>query len=215
MPDGAYLKAGRASELLPKGSKGERTRRRIMDATNALLAERPFADIRITDIARAADIVQPNFYTYFPSVEAVVLALAKEISADALGVHIQPDWRGEAGLAHARGLVAAGIEFWTRHREIFSIVNLLADKRRGEFAAVRVRQVRAIYKGFEAKVRDAQAAGAISPAVTPRLAGYECVALLSSAGIRCELMLASGFSREQVIETTARLLHLIATGGTA
>lgn len=197
------------------GSKGARTRQRILDATAALLTERPFADIRITEIARAAKIAQPNFYTYFASVEEVILAIAKSVSADDLGAYIERDWEGEAGLEHARQLVIAAIDLWRRHREVFAIVAVLADKRHGEFAAVRVRQMRAIYKSFEAKIRAAQASGRLAPEITPRLAGYECVSVLASTGQRYELLIASGFSHDQLVETTARLLHLIATGSRA
>ena len=76
MPQHAQTRmAGRAAQIgdknaQPRETKGARTRRRIMDATAAMLAERPFNDVRITDIARAAEIVQPNFYTYFASLEA-------------------------------------------------------------------------------------------------------------------------------------------------
>jgi AcrR family transcriptional regulator len=194
------------------GPKWIRTRQRIMDATAALLADRPLADVRITEITRAAELAQPVFYDYFANMEEAVLAIARDISADSLGVYLEPDWDGEAGLDHARRLVEAAIELWRRHRAIFSIVNVLADNRREGFAAVRVRQMRTIYKSFEAKIRRSQAAGRIDPAITPRLAGYECVVLLGSAGQKHELLLASGFSHSQLVETTARLLYLIANG---
>ena len=197
------------------GPKGNRTRRRIMDATAQMLTDRPFADIRITEIARAAEIAQPNFYTYFANVEEVILAVAREVSADALCVHLDPDWSGEAGLEHARRLVGAAIELWLQHRGVFAIVGILADKRHGEFAVTRVRQMRNLYKGFETKIRQAQAAGRLPPSVTPRLAGYECVGIIFSAGQKYELLMASGFTHDQLVETTARLLHMIATGGWA
>jgi AcrR family transcriptional regulator len=196
-----------------RGSKGERTRQRILDATAQLLTERPFAEIRITEIARVAGIAQPNFYTYFSTIEEAILAIAREVSGDELRLHLEPDWTGEAGVAHARALVEAAIVFWRRHRSILSLVNLLADQRHSEFPAVRVAQMRAIYKSFEAKIRKAQAAGRISGAITPRLAGYECVSIIGSTGAKYELLIASGFTHQQLVETTARLLHLLATGG--
>ncbi len=218
MPSTAHARAaGPAGEPETKGPpnhgpKGARTRRRIMDATAKMLAERPFADIRITEIARAAGIVQPNFYTYFANIEEVILAVAGEVSVDSLAAYLEPDWDGEEGLVHARRLVEAALQLWLKHRGVFSIVGVLADKRHGEFAAARVRQMRVIYKSFEAKVRRAQAAGRIHAALTPRLVGYECVSIIGSAGQKYELLIASGFTHEQLVETTARLLHSIATG---
>jgi AcrR family transcriptional regulator len=196
-----------------RSPRGARTRRRIMDATAAILAARPYGDLRITEIARAAEIAQSNFYTYFPSIEEVVLAIAREISTDSLAVYLKPDWIGEAGVAHARRLVEAAINLWLRHRGMFSLIDLLADARQGAFSALRVRQMQMIYKSFEAKVREGQAAGRIPAAITPRLAGYECTSIISSLGQRYELLIASGFSHRELVETTARLLHKIATGG--
>jgi len=195
-----------------RGRKGEQTRRRIMEATNAMLAEQAFTDIRITDIARAANIAQPNFYTYFSSIDDVLLALAKEISSDHLSAYLEPDWTGPGGLDLATRFVEAAIETWLRHRGVFAIVDILADKRKGEFAAVRVSQMRALYKSFERKVAESRAAGRIDPGVVPRLAGYECVGLVGSLGKKYELLRASGFSHRDLVGTTARILHLIATG---
>lgn len=191
----------------PRRMKGARTRRRIMDATAQLLQARPFGDIRITEIARVAEIAQPNFYTYFSSLEEVVLALAEEVSIEPLVGFLDPEWEGETGMQLARGLAEAAIAFFREHNAILAIVNLLADKQYGEFAALRVRQMRSLYKGFEAKVRKAQVAGRLSPSIQPRLAGYECVGMLSSAGSRYDLFRASGFSHEQLVETTAQLIH--------
>ena len=191
----------------PRGQKGARTRRRIMDATAQLLRERAFGDIRITEIARVAEIAQPNFYTYFSSLEEVVLALTEDLSFEPLVSQLQPEWEGEAGLDLARRLVEVSIAFFREHSAMLAIVNMLADKRYGEFPSLRVRKMRELYKGFEAKVRLAQAQVRLSPAIQPRLAGYECVGMLAAAGSRYELFRASGFSHEQLIETTARVLH--------
>jgi AcrR family transcriptional regulator len=207
----ADLKAGEKSSQ-PRGPKGERTRRRILDVTAELLAERPFNDIRVTEIARAAGIAQPNFYTYFANIEEAVLALAREVSTEELVPYIERDWEGEQGLEHARALIEAAMALWARHHAVIAIVGLLADEHHGEFAAVRVRQMRGIYKTFEAKVKAAQAKGRLPAELAPRLVGYECVGLISSAAGRHELFTASGFSRAQIVETTARLLHMIATG---
>jgi AcrR family transcriptional regulator len=195
-----------------RGPKGARTRRRIMDATAAMLAERPFAEIRITEIARAAGTTQANFYTYFTNIEDVILVIAREVNLDDLAVHLEPDWEGEAGLEHARQLMNAAISLWRRHRGVLSIVGHLADKQVGEFAAVRVRQVRQVYKAIEMKVRKAQAAGRISLAVAPRLVGYEGLGIIGATGDRYELLINSGFSHATLVETNARLLHMMTTG---
>jgi AcrR family transcriptional regulator len=194
------------------GPKGARTRRRIMKATETLVATRPFSDVRITDIARAAHIAQPNFYTYFASVEDVVRELGREISLEGLARHLEPDWAGAQGLALARKLTEEAFEIWRLHHAVIGLFWFFADKRHADFPELRIQQTRVLYKSFEKQIRRAQAAGRLSRVIQPRLAGYECVALISSAAGKHELLKESGFSHKQLIETNARLIHMIATG---
>jgi AcrR family transcriptional regulator len=194
------------------GPKGARTRRRIMEATEALVSSRPFSEVRITDIARAAHIAQPNFYTYFGSVEDVIRELGREISLESLAHYLDEDWSEPGGMVLARRLVEDAFDIWRKHHAVISLFWYFADKRHAGFPELRVQQTRVLYKAFEAQVRRSQAAGRISRAVQPRLAGYECIGLLSSAGGKYDLLVESGFSHKQLIETNARLVHMIATG---
>lgn len=197
------------------GPKGARTRRRIMANTAALLAERPYSEIKITDIARAAGIAQPNFYAYFVGVDDVVLAIAEEISFEPLAEFLQPDWTGKAGIALAGQLVEATIELWRRHRGVLSIVGYLAEKRGGDFAAVRTSQLRPLHRGFQRKIEAAQAVGDADPEIAANVAAYECAAILGAVGERYELLYAAGYAHTALVATTARVLHMIATGAKA
>jgi AcrR family transcriptional regulator len=196
------------------GAKGQRTRQRIMEATAELLRERAFGDIKITEIARMAGVTQSNFYTYFKGVEEVVLALAEAFlhEPERLDTYFDEDWAGPGGLESARKLVKNAIQVIERNRPLLGFVNFLADKNYGEFQDMRARLWRRLYKAFETEVRRAQAAGRISKAVQPRLAGYECVGLVLSVSVRYELLRKSGFSHTQLVNTTATLLHSMATG---
>jgi len=209
---GAAQAAPATDSALPRRTKGARTRRRIMDATKQLLRARPFGEIRITEIARAADIAQPNFYTYFSSLEEVIRALAEDMSIEPFMPFFEVYWKGEVGLQAARGVTEAAIEYFRDHGVIFAIVNMLADQRHGEFPAQRARIMRAVYKAFEAKVRLAQAEGRLNSAIQPRLASYEFISIITSAGARYDLFRASGFSHEQLVDTTARIIFRLAGG---
>jgi AcrR family transcriptional regulator len=48
-----------------------------------LLAERPFGEVSIDDLARGAGISRPTFYFYFPSKDAVLLTLLDQVVRDA------------------------------------------------------------------------------------------------------------------------------------
>jgi Tetracyclin repressor-like, C-terminal domain len=121
-------------------------------------------------------------------------------------------WSEPQGITFARGLITDAFALWKKHHALIALTWYLADKRYGDFAQPRVRQVRALYKAFETQVRRAQQAGRIARAVEPRLAGYECAGLIASAPGKYRLLRASGFSHQQLIETDAWLIHTIATG---
>ncbi|HEX2075295.1 MAG TPA: TetR/AcrR family transcriptional regulator [Geodermatophilus sp.] len=64
----------------PSGDDRERA---ILATAERLLEQRPLPDISVDDLARGAGISRPTFYFYFPSKEAVVLALLDRVVAEA------------------------------------------------------------------------------------------------------------------------------------
>jgi AcrR family transcriptional regulator len=65
---------------------GEDRERAILATAERLLAVRSVNDISIDDLARGAGISRPTFYFYFPSKEAVVLALLDRVAEEARSV---------------------------------------------------------------------------------------------------------------------------------
>lgn len=61
--------------LEPRQTKGEQTSRRVLDAAEALFAERGFEATSLRAIARASGIQQPGLYNYFSSKEALYAAV--------------------------------------------------------------------------------------------------------------------------------------------
>jgi AcrR family transcriptional regulator len=64
----------------PSGDDRERA---ILATAERLLDERALADISVDDLAKGAGISRPTFYFYFPSKEAVLLALLERMVAEA------------------------------------------------------------------------------------------------------------------------------------
>lgn len=85
----------------PSGDDRERD---ILATAERLLAERNVAEIAIDDLARGAGISRPTFYFYFPSKEAVLLALLDRVAEEARQ-------RAEVVLADAS---ATAPEIWRR-----------------------------------------------------------------------------------------------------
>lgn len=58
-----------------RGSKGERTQGRILDAAEALFAERGYSATTLRDVAEAVDLRIPSLYNHFPSKDALYAAV--------------------------------------------------------------------------------------------------------------------------------------------
>src|SRR5262252_8897290 len=93
--------AGRAASARPLDQNGRplgpralQTRRRLLGATDALLAERPVRDVSVVEIARRAGTSPATFYQYFRDVEEAVLELATA-AAEEVPAILEPlaaDW---------------------------------------------------------------------------------------------------------------------------
>lgn len=192
--------------------KGERTRRRIMESTKSILETTPYGQIRITAIASASEITQPNFYTYFSSVNDVIFAIAESTNVDRLKPHFEADWNGQDGFERVRQFLQAFLNLWESEKAVFTVTNALADEGDEAFSRLRFRQMHALYVGIEKKVSESQSRGRIHETVNARLVAFECIALLTSVGQRLELFKQSGFSDDDVVDTTARILQQLCCG---
>lgn len=74
-----------------RGGRGRRSSRpsgddreqAILGTLEALLEQRSLADISVDDLAKGAGISRPTFYFYFPSKDAVLLALVEQVINEA------------------------------------------------------------------------------------------------------------------------------------
>ena len=70
-------RAARARRAVrPSGDDREQA---ILETAKRLLDERSFADISVDDLAKGAGISRPTFYFYFPSKDAVLVALVAQV----------------------------------------------------------------------------------------------------------------------------------------
>jgi AcrR family transcriptional regulator len=93
----------------------------ILTTAEALLAERPLAEISIDDLARGAGISRPTFYFYFPSKDAVLLTLLDRVTVEAeaaLGRTGILDAVPDDPAAYWRAGIAAFYETFRRHRPV-------------------------------------------------------------------------------------------------
>jgi AcrR family transcriptional regulator len=193
----------------PLGKRGTETRRRLLDATALLLETHGIRDLRVVDIARAVGSSPATFYQYFRDVEEAVLALAAEVGDEIvpLAKLLDRSWDGDAGLRAARELVAGFIDYWDRHRAVLRTRNLAAQEGDVRFREVRNRTLGEFTNRFTAKIAESREQGRIDEAITPPAAGAAIVALIERmAAFRRELE-PFGVGHDQLIETTARIIH--------
>jgi AcrR family transcriptional regulator len=198
------------------GRRGAQTRRRLLDATDELLETHGVRDLRVVDIARQVGTSPATFYQYFRDVEDAVLALAAAVGEDLAPIEelLDRPWTGPDGLATARALVTSFMEYWDAHRAILRTRNLAAQEGDRRFRDVRSAALRPLREGLAVKVEEAQAAGLVGPELSPIAAASALSSMLERmAAFHAELE-AYGASRDDVVETTARIVFQTVTGRT-
>jgi len=199
------------------GRRGVLTRRRLLDATAALLRTHGIRDLRVVEITRAVGSSPATFYQYFRDVPDAVLALAEEVGEDLapIGEVLTVDWDGVDGLDAARRLVDRFITYWDEHRAVLRTRNLAAQEGDERFRAVRNAALLPLLEGIAARIRRAQAAGRVSPHLSATAAAAALMAMLERMAAFHVDLAAFGASRADVVETTARIVFETVTGSRA
>jgi len=193
------------------GPRGLRTRTRLLDALATLLRERSVREIRVADIASRVGTSPATFYQYFQDVSEATLRLAERAAEEMPGIvaRIAWPWEGEQALVTARALVTAFVEHWDAHRAVLRLRDLASEEGDRRFQKLR-RQ--SLYPVLEALTRSIEAQGRGADELHPRAAAAAVAAILERlAANRAELE-PMGVTREDLIETTARIVHQIVTG---
>lgn len=199
------------------GKRGALTRRRLLDATTRLLEDSGVRDLRVVDIARDVGTSPATFYQYFHDVAEAVLVLADEVGEDLapLGELLARDWDGSEGLATARQLVDAFIAYWDSHRAVLRTRNLAAQEGDQRFRAVRNESLRPLREGLAEKVVAAQREGRVGTGIAPMAAAAALSSMMERMAAFHTDLEPLGVDRDDLVETTARIIHQTVTGHTA
>ncbi|MDQ1481542.1 MAG: hypothetical protein QOI44_2403 [Actinomycetota bacterium] len=196
------------------GRRGAQTRRRLLDATAELLETRGIRDLRVVDIARAVGSSPATFYQSFRDVEAAVLALTQEVGNDLaplLACLGQP-WDADHGLDDARALVAGFVDYWDRHRAVLRTRNLAAQEGDERFRDVRNRTLGEFMSTLTDKIAQSRDAGRVVDEMSPLAASAALVALIERMAAFHRELEPIGISRDDLVETTARIIHQTVVG---
>lgn len=188
------------------GARALRTRRRLLDATAALLEERGLRGVSVVDIARHAETSPASFYQYFGTVEDAVLALAEEATADlpAIVALLDGPLEGAPGLANARALVGRFFDLWDAHHAVLRVRNHGADEGARAFRRSWRSALRPLLDALARRLGGgASTAGA---GLHPYAAAAALATVLESASAHHSELEYFGVEREQLVETSARMI---------
>ncbi|MCZ6782393.1 MAG: TetR family transcriptional regulator [Proteobacteria bacterium] len=196
------------------GPRARGTRLRLLDATAELLEKVKVRDLRVVDIARAVETSPATFYQYFKDVEEVVLRLAEQASDEMPAVveEIEGSWRDAQGLARARRIVDAFIRHWDRHQAVLRVRNLASDEGDRRFRAVRRKALSPVIEALARQIEAAREAGRVRGEIHPHAAAAAMAAILERLAAYHQELGAFGVTRDQLVETSAHILHRTVTG---
>jgi AcrR family transcriptional regulator len=104
----------------PVREKGQRTRRRILEAAAYVFTREGYLNARVADIAQRAKVAHGSFYTYFDSKEDVFRSLAQDVHEQMRAAIADAEEEG-VELANARY-----IEAYERHAPILGLIEQVA-----------------------------------------------------------------------------------------
>jgi AcrR family transcriptional regulator len=198
------------------GPRALQTRDRLMEATAELLKERSVLDISVVDIARKVGTSPATFYHYFKDVEEVALNLAERAAGEmpAMIGLIDGSWKGKEGLERARSIVDAFIQHWDAHHAVLQLRNLAADRGDRRFMKVRRDAIGPVLDHLAGQITSAQEAGRVSADLHPYIAAAALGSILERLSAHYRDLSRFGATRDEFVETCARILYQTITGRT-
>ena len=162
--------SAQAPDKRPRTARGERTRRKLLDAAAAEFAENGFHAGSISAITRRAGAALGSFYTYFESKDAIFRALVTDMSEavrlaarEAIELTMPP-------LEIERAALAAFLAFAAEHKELYRIID--------EAEFVDPASYRQHYETTAARIGERLAAGAAAGAYRGGLGEAEAWAIM-------------------------------------
>lgn len=110
-----YQTVGRYEGKMEIGTKGEKTKARVLEAAMQMVNEKGFCSTSINDIIQATGVKKGNLYFHFPSKEELSLAILEEASRE-FAAFLSRSLHGELPLARLANFLDAVLEKHGRAR---------------------------------------------------------------------------------------------------
>jgi AcrR family transcriptional regulator len=196
------------------GERALATRRRLLDATESLLERDGVRDLKVVDITREVGSAPATFYQYFADIDAAILALADDATADSRDMIelLDPAWSTPDDIARARTFLDAYVTHWRARHAALRIANLRADEGDERFRKSRVNAYLVLLDRMIDIVTAAQGAGRIDPSLDAYSVAVATQAMLERL-MSYETSPRSRKARRRLdIDSIARLLFQSLTG---
>jgi AcrR family transcriptional regulator len=134
--------SARAGTARAPGPRAMRTRVALLDATAALLREVPFHQLTSAHVTQRAGLSAAAFYRYFADLGDAIAALTTRMaeSVHAIAELVRDaDWQPEVAPESALLVIAAMEQFWSEHRPLYRVTDLLAEEGDPRFTTVKAR----------------------------------------------------------------------------
>jgi AcrR family transcriptional regulator len=152
------------------GRRALATRRRLLDATEALVSRTGMHDLKVVDITRSVGTAPATFYQYFPDVEAALMELFDEVSTallDTVVPLLTPAWSTADDLARARRYVETYWSLWESRYAVLRAAIVRGDEGDPRWIEVRQRGYVPMLTALTETVSAAQRAGRVPVSLEP------------------------------------------------
>jgi AcrR family transcriptional regulator len=196
------------------GPRALQTRQRLLDATSELLERRSVRELRVVEIAREVGTSPATFYQYFRDVEEAILCLVERAGEDVPEIIalIDGSWHGRKGLDNARAITEAFVDHWERHGAALRVRNLKAEEGDRSFRSVRLNALSPVVEHLAKRIEEFKRGGRVGAGINPWAAASSMVAMLERMSSYHQSFERAGVTRDQLVETCARIVFTTVTG---
>lgn len=103
----------------------EDAKREILDAAEALLAQRPFRELNVDELMARTGMTRSSFYHYFRSLDEVAIALMRRVQGEMMAAAapwLRTEYEGDPAVGVEQG-IRASAEVFARHGPVLAAIH--------------------------------------------------------------------------------------------
>lgn len=185
----------------PLSARGERTRRRLLEAAESVFAEHGYHDASIVKLTEAAGVGQGTFYLYFSGKKEIFDELVVDLNHRVRQTMAEAASQGRTRAEMERLGFAAFFRFTAEHPALYRII------RQAEFVSPEILQLHyeRLTSGYVAGLREAMEAGQIEDG-DPELLAWTLMGIGELVGMRWILWAGRDELPAEVLDELGRIV---------